>query len=207
MKISASTTKDKSSHVHQRRWLPIIGTQIVLKHYGRRSDLVIGTTIHELAHASHWSMDRENYNDLVWKGYIEAETIGMKRHNKRAKRLLETWATTVEIHLTKRLYQKKYLGTYRYGFLKDDLQRQLISGGETFDFYTTCGYDMIDNENQSLSDSRRPIDRVSGYTIKQLENALSGCDVWGEWKTKLKRSYDNDTENNLDELFNNWTDD
>ena len=203
MKIAASRTNSTSSHVHQRRWLPIIGSQIAIKEYGERSDQVIGTTIHELAHASHWNMDRENYNDLVWKGYIEAETIGMRRHNKRARRLLETWATTVEIYLTRKLYRDNYLRTYRYFDL--DLQRQTISEEN---YYTSCGYDMIDNENQSITiSSLRPVDRVSGYSISQLENALRGSDVWGEWRDHIKSHYNNSTEHHLDELFNNWKDD
>ena len=42
---------------------------------------------------------------------------------------------------------------------------------------------MIDNENQSISvGTSGPIDRVSGYTIRQLENVLRGSDIWGEWK-------------------------
>ena len=147
MKISASETNDASSHVHQRRWIPIVGSQIILKEYGERSDQVVGTTIHELAHASHWNMDRANYNRIVWKGYIDptiAHGGDLNPDNKRARRLLETWATTVEIYLTRKYYRENYWSSYRYS--GDDLQRQLISGNDTRDFYTTCGYDMIDNE-------------------------------------------------------------
>ncbi|WP_168796308.1 hypothetical protein [Flagellimonas onchidii] len=203
MNISASKTNAVSSHIHQRRWLPIIGSQIVLKEYGERSDQVIGTTIHELAHASHWNMDRENYNDLAWKGYIEAKTVGMKRHNKRARRLLETWATTVEIYLTRKLYREKYLSNYSY--IDNDFQLVRIIDNN---YYTSCGYDMTDTDNQrSIYGADYPNDRVSGYSIRQLENALKGSDVWGEWKDRVKSLYNNPTEHHLDELFNNWKDD
>ena len=67
---------------------------------------------------------------------------------------------------------------------------------------------MTDNENQSITEGvGRPIDRVSGYSINQLENALRGSDIWGEWKDRIKGFYNNPTENNLDELFNNRSDD
>ncbi len=209
MKIAASRTNSTSSHVHQRRWLPIIGSQIAIKEYGDRSDQVIGTTIHELAHASHWNMDRANYNRIVWKGYIDptiAHGGDLNPDNKRARRLLETWATTVEIYLTRKLYRDNYLRTYRY--TRNDLQQKFINRTENDNYYTTCGYDMIDNENQSITEGAgRPVDRVSGYTIRQLENALRGSDVWGEWKDRIKGLYNNPTENNLNELFNNWSDD
>ncbi len=80
------------------------------------------------------------------------------------------------------------------------LQFQGCRSSKNNEFYTTCGYDMIDNENQSISVG-------SGYSIRQLENALRGSDVWGEWKDRIKGFYNDPTENNLNELFNNWSDD
>jgi len=65
----------------------------------------------------------------------------------------------------------------------------------------------MNNDNQSSLYPNTPIDNVSGYSIRQLENALRGSDVWGEWKDRIKGLYNNPTENNLDELFNNWKDD
>ena len=73
--------------------------------------------------------------------------------------------------------------------------------------YTSGGYDMIDDFNQSaIYDNRFPVDRVSGYTLKQLEQSLIGARVWGQWKDNIKNRYDNPTEIFLDELFNNWQD-
>jgi hypothetical protein len=41
---------------------------------------------------------------------------------------------------------------------------------------------------------------------KQLQDALVGKGLWGQWKDKLKSKYDNTSEIYLDELFNNWQD-
>ena len=74
-------------------------------------------------------------------------------------------------------------------------------------YYTSAGYDMIDDVNQrNKYGSDYPIDRVRGYTIKQLEGALVGAKSWNQWRDNIKNRYNNATENYLDELFNNWKD-
>jgi hypothetical protein len=45
-----------------------------------------------------------------------------------------------------------------------------------------------------------PIDRVSGYTIKQLQDAQLAR-LWNDWKDNIKTKYKITTEN-VDELFN-----
>ena len=68
------------------------------------------------------------------------------------------------------------------------------------------GYDLIDNFNQrSIYGSLYPQDRVSGYTIKQIENSLKNTTSWGEWKEHIKQQNpSNPTNIYIDELFNNW---
>ena len=68
------------------------------------------------------------------------------------------------------------------------------------------GYNLIDNFNQrSVYGSLYPQDRVSGYTIKQIENSLRNTNSWNEWKEHIKEQYPSNPENvYLDELFNNW---
>ena len=71
---------------------------------------------------------------------------------------------------------------------------------------------MIDNDNQSRSsinntiDSNRPNDRVSGYTLGQLEDALPGSlGSWWSWRTRIRQMYNNRTENaELDYLFRQY---
>ncbi|AUS06388.1 hypothetical protein [Pseudotamlana carrageenivorans] len=68
MKIAARLERDESSHIHQRRF--ILSAPIYIKTYGRESQAVFGTTIHELAHAAHWNFDRDAYNNLGAGGYV-----------------------------------------------------------------------------------------------------------------------------------------
>ena len=64
---------------------------------------------------------------------------------------------------------------------------------------------MIDNINQrSVYGSAFPLDRVRGYTVKQLEDGLRGAKSWTEWRNNIKARSNNSTENFIDELFNNW---
>lgn len=71
--------------------------------------------------------------------------------------------------------------------------------------YTSCGIDMMDNFNQRTTSILRPIDRVSGYNINQLENALNGATTWNQWRDNLINNEANNTEQFLNELFANWT--
>jgi len=73
-------------------------------------------------------------------------------------------------------------------------------------YYTSAGYDLIDTINQrNLNGILYPVDRVSGYTIKQIENSLKNTNSWGEWKEHIKQQNpSNPTNQYIDELFNNW---
>lgn len=46
-----------------------------------------------------------------------------------------------------------------------------------------------------------PIDRVNGYTLKQIKSSLHDIEGFMSWKNKIKRNYSNPTEQYLDELF------
>ena len=72
-------------------------------------------------------------------------------------------------------------------------------------FYTSCGFDVIDNRNQRTTQfPDRPIDRVSGYTIKQLESSLYGTTTWTKWRDNIKNQRINATSGNVDKMFANW---
>ena len=47
-------------------------------------------------------------------------------------------------------------------------------------------------------------DDVHGYTIRQIEDALIGQREWNGWRDNIKNRYNNETEENLDELFAYW---
>ncbi|AUS06911.1 hypothetical protein [Pseudotamlana carrageenivorans] len=102
--IKAREANGKSSHAEARKLYG--GSDISLKAWGDPSHLVYGTTIHELAHASHKNIDRDAYIDLTWKGWISPCTPSSESCDHPgptgadARRVMETWATTVEIVLT-----------------------------------------------------------------------------------------------------------
>lgn len=138
------------------------------------------TTIHELAHASHWNIGSKNFKD--------SESI-----------VKESWARGVEWALTRMVYPN----------YKSDYYRQM---------YTGVVQDMIDgvkwvSNNMKVDyntlkimevDEKIYHDKISGYTIKQIEDILHGSTTWETWKNKIKTMYENPTEQYLDEAFNFW---
>jgi hypothetical protein len=209
IKIAARETYGTypSSYSHIRADLTYgLSAQIHIKAWGRASDRIYGTTIHELSHALHSILDRGAYDNIVRDAFLN-NTLAVQNRNRR---LLETWPTTVEVLMTLDRYKTKFGNpNYEYGntdgFLYRNMQRKTINSEN---HYTSGGYDLIDNFNQRNSYGfEYPIDRVSGYNIKQLQDALIGARLWNGWKDNIKTKYDNNpTEMYLDELFNNWQD-
>lgn len=200
MKIAAREQNGISSHVHQRRWIHL--AQIHIKEWGEESQQVFGTTIHELAHAAHWNLDKNAYNNLVWDGYISDEVFNNAHPGD--VRTLETWATTVEIMFALKRYRDHFNNLeYEYNF--NNFQKRTINGCGSCNFYTSLGVDMIDNINQrNIYGLSYPKDRVKNYTIKQLENGLKGARSWTQWRNNIKAKTNNPTEGYVNELINNW---
>ena len=182
---------------------------ISLKAWGSPTDRVFGTTIHELAHAAHREVDNSAYNSLVWKGYTSpcapsAESCDFPGPTgANARRLMETWASTVENFIVRERYENFYnVQDFDYTNGSNYLQEQTIARDN---FYTSCGIDLMDDFNQRDEfNINFPIDRVENYTINQLEHSLKGATTWLHWRNNLRNQYDNSTEQNLDELFGNW---
>ncbi len=206
LKIAAQLKNDRSSYVKARRiWF---GNDISLMEWRSQSDEVYGTIVHELAHAAHREVDRNAYNAVVWdawsgpctslNGCSNPGPIGRDR-----RRLLESWASAVEVTFVLHRYRNLF-NRPNYIYEDENLQLQRI---EDHPYYTSAGFDMTDTVNQRLLyGSSYPIDRVQGYTIKQLESALVGAKSWNQWRDNIKNRYSNPTEIYLDELFNNWKD-
>ncbi|WP_299128260.1 hypothetical protein [uncultured Winogradskyella sp.] len=211
LKIAARETAPwgvPSSFSHIRAELTFgLLAQIHIKAYGRDSDEIYGTTIHELAHAAHWYLDPINYDDIVQDSFLGFTDLGFTegvRDNNR--RLLETWTTTVETLFTRRRYLQQF-NVATYAYRGDNLQNQTLAE----EHYTSAGIDMVEGNyglpinNQSLFLPQSPIDRVNGYTLNQLEDALNGSNSWGDWRNRIFNiDLNNPTRNNLVELFNNW---
>ena len=127
--------------------------------------------------------------------------------------MAESWASCVENVITSDIYNEEW----------ENLQSHTIS--EMKDGYTSLFIDLMDNFNQRVEyGNEYPNDRVNGYILKQLETALDktylDLDVYTPaaevlkmpvesfgmkiFKNKLKKLYNNQTEDYLDELFNNF---
>lgn len=205
--INARQLNGESSYVKARRL--ILAADITLKEWGSLTDRVFGVTIHELAHAAHREVDGSAYNSLVWKAYTSpclpsaesCDNPGPTGAN--ARRLMETWASTVEHFIVRERYENFYnVQNFNYTDGLNYLQLQRIAQNN---FYTSAGIDMMDNFNQRTISFLHPIDRVSGYTINQLENSLNNATTWNAWRGNLINNEANNTEQFLDELFANWT--
>jgi hypothetical protein len=204
IKIAARKTAPlgvPSSYSHIRSEITFgLSAQIHIKAYERNSDVVYGTTIHELSHALHSIIDRSSYNDICLDAFLSNHSAVRNRN----RRLLESWPTTVEILMTLRRYQNIRGYTVYWDYHYNNYQNRTISAQN---HYTSGGYDMIDQQNQSfMYGIGYPIDRVSDYTAPQLEQALIGARNWIQWRDNMKNSYNNPTKIYLDELFNNWQD-
>lgn len=97
MRIGAFTqTNDGKLGTHSNIWRAFgLSTPIKIYAYANSSKQVYATTIHELAHASHWNMDRSDFKDTESK-------------------VKESWATGVQWELTRMIYSNYRGGsTYR----------------------------------------------------------------------------------------------
>lgn len=90
----------------------------------------------------------------------------------------ESWARGVQWELTRMVYPNYTVSEIRPK-------------------YTLVVKDMIDNDNSTQ-------DLVTGYSIKQIEDALVGRKTWNDWRDNIKNLHNNATENNLDALFTYW---
>lgn len=147
----------------------------------RPTPFIYGTTIHELAHASHWDMKATKWTDIL-------------------NIVQESWAEGVELELTLLEYQT--LGLPNYDYISDRYQLKRLPMGN----YTSVVRDLIDNENQRITRNNinLPVDRVEAYTILQIENAIRGQKDMPSWRNRMRDLYNNPTEQFLEELFNNF---
>ena len=157
-----------------------LGLESAIKIYNPQNDsrVIYATTIHEIAHASHWNMDKTNYNS--------GEDI-----------VRESWARGVQRELTRQIY-----ATYNpiYSRLRyTGVVHDMIDGNKTrHSFYYST------ENNPWVYSYKNYYDQVSGYSIRQIEDALNGQNSWNGWKNNIKNKYNNGTENNLDASFSFW---
>src|SRR5690554_17780 len=168
----------------------------------RNSDGIYGTTVHELTHASHHKMDGGFYN----------------KNTRERKLMKESYCEGAETIMTNQRYRMLYGNGYRgsngtqhanTNGWNGRMQRTTIADMTA---YTPLVIDLVDELNQSTINPNFPVDRVSGYTLKQIQDALNGSRSLDDWKNKLINNYNNPTEGFIDDVFdyaqealnNNW---
>ncbi|RZK40757.1 MAG: hypothetical protein EOO90_13695 [Pedobacter sp.] len=154
----------------------ILGEFINIYNPNNSSRQTYATTIHELGHMVHWLF--ANNFQRPW-----ASSYDFYQSN-----FCESWARGVQWALTRMEYPN-----YQGG--------DVIMAG----CYTNVVIDLIDENydtaNNGHKDNR---DLVSGYTIKQIQDALHGASNATEWKNNLINNYANNTEQYVDALFSAW---
>lgn len=144
------------------------------------SAYIYQTSLHELAHTSHWEMDQDGFwsiNDKVVEG----------------------WAVGVAYEISKAIYPVSTLKNEDWQYItKTDIVNLLENK------YTPIVIDLMDTNNQYdfYDPNQYANDNVSNYSLAQIEGALRGAKTLEQWRDNLKNLYNNPTESNLDELFN-----
>ncbi|MBQ9470845.1 MAG: hypothetical protein IJU72_07840, partial [Bacteroidales bacterium] len=158
---------------------------------------LFATTIHELAHASHWEMCYD-YGQYVADWFDNGAIVP------------ESWATCIEHVITNNFYPPI---KSNYGYDNDrfaDYQKLTILKSK-IDGYTGIFIDCIDNYNQRevYNSNDYPSDRVSGFTLSQIENAIKfgANDTTAHGLAAIikgLRQFDNPTNAHLEELFSSY---
>jgi len=166
-------SEDGNLGTHEANWRAFgINSRIKMYTYGAPAIETYSTTIHELAHASHWNMGYDFY---------QTESI-----------VKESWARGVEWDLTRMIYPD-YEPWYCNSLCVEPSSRS----------YTGVVQDLIDDDNRFGNTSLLG-EEVTGYSIRQIEDALRYRRTWDTWRNNILNGYNNDTEDNLEALFDYW---
>ena len=161
-----------------------LGDGIYIYTFGKSSSQTYATTIHELAHASHWNFQRIN-------------------HNVSKLILAESWARGVQWELTRMVYSNyvpQYLTLGYTGFVHDLIDKAGITKSVRL-------YYNKDEKKIKVrpTGTKTYTDNVTGYTIRQLEDALKGINTFNGWKNQIKSmNPNNPSKDYVDETYNFW---
>lgn len=183
LRIGAFTQSNDVNGNHSSFWRSFgLWTPIKIYTFERSNEQTYATTIHELAHASHWNIDRSDFND----------TDGIVK---------ESWARGVEKELTSLIYGNldyrfKY-SRLRYTGIVEDLIDDKGKDNEVKSFYFWT------EENSWNQLTRTYNDNVAGYSIRQLEDALVHKETWSAWEKSIG-TINNPTRPYLSSSFDYW---
>jgi hypothetical protein len=139
------------------------------------SDELYGMVIRQLAYASLYDINHDEF-----KNRLLAITL--------------SWGVGVELFLARKQYSAYSINYSRHdnsGIVEDMMDGFKTTSSNYHNYYYEYGYKEYE-------------DRVSGYSIMQIEASLNGATTEELWIEHLKNNYNNETENNLDAAFSYW---
>lgn len=142
---------------------------------------IFSTTLHELAHASHWNL--VSHTDYY---YFQGSPSSYVVH--------ETFAVGISYALTRLEYPlhkgKLYDNPDYSNIIMDLIDNPTMEGTST------------NKKNKGWNNWQG--DSVTDYTIKQIQDALVGEKTLYGWRDNLKDDTNNATENNVNAVFDHW---
>ena len=179
-----------------RSYAPVTGVQdAVIYRYGGNSQEVFQNVMHELSHLTHAEIDRNKYSAFAVA----------RISNQKSTAYGETWACGPEIIYVNRRYNagSNELNAYQGERLAPYVYAK--QGEDRYLYIHPVVFDLMDNYNQRVerNSTELPVDRVSGYTLRQIALALRGAGNMEEWKRNLAQ-VNNPTNVYLDEYFNQF---
>lgn len=152
---------DNSSNGDCRPWARIFGLYNVVRIYNpfRKNHEIYGTTIHELAHYSHWDI------------------AGASTYNNASGKLKESWCRLVQWTFANKRYRDYYGATnfehhngwQDYNSFISDFVTSMHNG------YTPVFIDLVDTRNQYSENNNNSYfvnDPISGFTAREVQDAL-----------------------------------
>ena len=216
VKISASQTSrqhKKSSHAAPYARTGGIFPSVYVRKWGESADIVYAVTCHELAHMSHWDMDRDAYREIAILAWAPIFPFILIPGREAYAAVIESWAEGVEWQFAQERYGDGITG-YEYRNNSQDQRVAPFNTSENELIYTSVVIDMIDDCDQNTTVcyttknlpnlNEFPQDRVTGYTLAQIEQGLKGARSWEQWRDNMIDRHTNPTEDRLNELFANW---
>lgn len=144
---------------------------------------IYATTIHELAHSSHW---RDN----------------QKRFNETDNSVIESFARGVQWILTSKVYPG-YNVPFYYRQSYSGIVQDLIDGyGIKSSFYFAT---WVDNKLTATDAYKSYNDQVEGFTPSQIEEAVRKSRTWNEWAYNIiKMKPAKESESDISAAFTYW---
>ncbi|NME67141.1 hypothetical protein [Flammeovirga aprica] len=200
MRIRIHDESGRGTHNTGRYWFLANQIKMYMKQNDgnhRTAESIISTTYHELGHASHYALDGRCF----WSD----NAFCNDRSDLQDEILKESWALLIEHHLTRQWFPN-FNGDISQNLTFTQMNNSFNVVGGREGKYTSLFFDLVDTNDQSNNNTTPdvPIDRVNGYTIPQMQNALRSISTLQGLRDNLFNFYSNPSEGNLQDLIDSY---